>query len=522
VSTLVRPLSATANPFADLLDRNAAAGPDKPYLVTLEGRETSYREFRAAAHEWAARLLEWGVLPGDRVALLVDNRPEFVELWFACQLLGATVVPFNPHLPEDTHRHLLRVIAPRVCAVGVAEPAPAFEAALAAERVPALRLDEERIDRTGDGDDVEPVALDPRHTGQVIFTSGTTGRPKGGVQSVELIHALLGVAGRIGLTPDDRLLVAAPLFHGLGQAWFQYASGIGATVIVAPRFSARTFWRDCRASGATAMQHVGAVLSFLLKQPPGERDRDHRVRLSFGVGAPADLWEAFEARFGVSVVEYYGMTETGLIAFNSPAKVGSCGRRTGLLALRLVDDEGRDVAQGKPGEAWTRPLKPGGKMPVYYADEEATEASRTDGWFRTGDLLREDADGYLYFLGRKKESLRRRGENIVPEDVERCVAAVPTVSEVAAVAVPSPHGDDDIKLCVVLNGPAPKDLAPLAAEISAAVPPTMRPRYLSLHDALPYTATAKVRRGELRASDRPLWDIDTGVWRTAPEGYSVR
>jgi carnitine-CoA ligase len=301
--------------------------------------------------------------------------------------------------------------------------------------------------------------------------------------------------------------------------------------VLAPRFSATRFWDECRDYEVTAIQHVGAVLSFLLRQPPSADDRNHAVRLTFGVGAPARVWTEFSQRFGIEVVEFYGMTEVGLMAFNDrPARPGSVGRPAGVNEVRLVGDNGQDVAAGQVGEAWTRPCGPGGKRPEYFGDPAAAAASMQDGWFRTGDLLYADADGYLYFAGRKKESLRRRGENIVPDDIERSVESLTQVNQCAAVGVPSEHGDDDIMLCLVLDDvpgqtpprwPGEEQMATLAAEICAVLPPQMRPAYLTVHASLPYTETNKLRRTELRGCPLPRWDVDSGRWLATPASEEV-
>ena len=521
-----------ANPFASSLDTAARAHGQRPYLIAMDGDSITFADFRERCLGWAAGLHQLGAQFGDRIALLMDNRPEFVSAWYGCQLLGATVVSLNPMLPEDSQRYLLRLTEPRLCVEALSAPAPQASAALAAEQVPVIDFTRRQGAGTpppGQGlRAFRPATLEPGHPSQIIFTSGTTGRPKGAIQSTAQLTGLLAVAQRIGLSGDDRLMCTAPLYHGLAQAWFQYGLELGASVVIAPRFSASRFWDDCRRYQVTAIQHVGAVLSFLLRQPPGTGDRDHPVRLTFGVGAPLAVWRDFQQRFGVEVVEFYGMTEIGLVAFNDrPARPGSVGRPAGANELRLVGDDGKDVAPGTVGEALTRPLGPGGKRPEYFGDPIATAAAQEDGWFRTGDLLYADQDGYLFFAGRKKESLRRRGENIVPEDIERGVLSLSDVGQCAAVGVPSPHGDDDIMLCLVLapaSGPggtaavgSPDEtaMASLAGRICAALPVTMRPSYLTVHDSLPYTSTSKLQRTALRNCQLPRWDVDAGRWLAA-------
>lgn len=501
------------NPFAIQLDASARDFGDALYLSTPGGIDVSFAGFRERAFDVAAALRDHGVRYGDRVAMLIDNRPEFVIAWYACQLIGATAAALNPTLPADSQRHLLRLIEARVCLRATAEQQPGADAALKAEQVPVAEVDSLPA---GGGGALAVADLPPGHASQIIFSSGTTGRPKGAVQTADILTGLLSTAKRIGLIPEDRLIINSPMFHGLAQSWYQYGLGLGAPVLILPRFSPSQYWDMCRRFGATAMQHVGAVLSYLLRQSPTADDLDNPVRLTFGVGAPRPVWEEFQRRFGVEVIEFYGMTEVGLLAFNTrPGRLGSVGRPAGALEVRLVDDNGVPVPTGQVGEAWSRPVGPGGMRPNYFGDPEATAAAETDGWFRTGDLLYADDDGYLYFVGRRKESLRRRGENIVPEDIERMVEQLAAVEQCAAVAVRSEHGDDDIKLCLIVGAIEPDEAfaARLGKEICGTLPATMRPRYLSFYREFPTTATNKVQRLRLRdEAGRTVWDIDTQAW----------
>lgn len=513
----------STNPFAALLGERARHDGDRPYIIPVDGQPWTFADMHAGTYQWARRLHSWGVDEHERVLLVVDNRPEFVMLWYACQLVGAIAVPFNPELTEDSNDYLLGLVRPALCVHALSDGPYRVRAAAARAGVPVVDLPDDRhaepaasppVVRSPDG--FEPGAIGPEHPSQIICTSGTTGRPKGAIQTAGLLNGMSALAERIGITRDDRLLTASPLFHGLGQSWFQYSLVIGSAVVLAPRLSVSRFWAGCIHHSVNAMQHVGASLSFLLQQPPSRLDREHEVRFSFGIGAPEPVWRAFTERFGVDIIEFYGMTEIGLAAFNDrPGRVGSVGRLSGGVEMRLVDDTGAPVPTGTPGEAWTRPVCPDAKHPDYYAEPEATAAAIADGWFHTGDLLSIDDDGYLFFHGRKRESLRRRGENIVPEDLERCVVALDEIGDCAAIAVPSDLGDDDIELCVVLAAAAPdgdKSLDHLAKTIVDTVPRAMRPRYLSLHEALPYTLTNKLQRAKLRGDDRQCWDIETSTW----------
>ncbi len=183
--------------------------------------------------------------------------------------------------------------------------------------------------------------------------------------------------------------------------------------------------------------------------------------------------------------------------------------------MRLVTEDGTDAADGEIGELWTRPRGDDGKHPEYFGEPEVTRAAIADGWFHTGDLLRRDADGYFFFCGRRSDSLRQRGENIVPEDLERVVLQLPQIADAAAVGLPSRLGDQDVKLCVVLTTGTDRSdggTGAVAEAIRVALPKVMRPRYLELYEALPYTVTNKVQRAVLRRENRRLWDMDSNEW----------
>lgn len=513
----------SANLFSALVDRAAADHGEAVYLCTPaspEGTVITFSEFRRTARDWAAGMRARGVHRGSRVAILTDNRPEFVVAWYACQFLGATIASINPELPADTQAHLVDLIKPTLCVRSAPDGfAPAAVAALESALIPIVDVayiaDRSVVGLFGaNGEGFQAEPLPQGHPSQIIFTSGTSGRPKAAIQTADLMGSQLDIARRVGLRETDRLMIVSPLFHGLAQSWFQYGMALGITVVVAPRLSISRFWDDCRRLGVTATQHVGAIVSFLMHQPETDRDRDNPVRLTFGVGAPTAMWSAFEERFGVEIVEFYGMTEVGLLAFNDrPTRIGSVGRRAGALDVRLVDEGGVDVSVGEVGEAWSRPIGSSGKRPEYFGDPAATAAAEHDGWFMTGDLLREDEEGYLYFVGRKKESLRRRGENIVPEDIERAILALDEVVDCAAVGVPSTHGDDDIKLCVVLSDDGRTiAIGELATRLTDVLPRMMQPRYVTTLDALPYTPTNKLQRSKLKTEPALVWDIESSAW----------
>lgn len=332
----------------------------------------------------------------------------------------------------------------------------------------------------------------------IVFTSGTTGRSKGAVlsQTFMLLEADAYIRVVEPRESGETFWTVLPLFHTNALCLTLVGALLSGEVgIVRNGFSASRFWDQIRSDGATVTNLLGAMVPILLKAPPS-KDRDHHLRLVAGGGVPGAAVEEFELRFGVEFREIYGLTETGMNAGQTSAtrKRGSVGKAFEHWDVRV------DGEPGTEGEIQIRGLSPGAVLECYWADEERThEAFTADGFFRTGDLGRLDCEGYLYFLGRIKDCIRRRGENISPLEVELAVSRHPAVAECAAVGVPSPLGEDEVKLAYVLLPGAelsPDDLHTFCQQEMAGF---MVPRYLEAVAALPKTATEKVERHLLTA-----------------------
>ncbi len=319
------------NIYVDQIDTIAARFPDRPYMQTLNGEATTFGEFHERVFGWAAQLHRWGVNQGDRVAMVVDNRPEFVVVWYACQVIGAIAVPLNPELTWRLPSVSAGAVGAGRLRVRAGARPHRVRGALATERIPVYDLEpNDGVERPGSRPRSRlgsrsrqcPARLpqpDHLHLRHNRATEGRHPDPAAGQWP-----GCPGQADRANA--DDRLLVASPMFHGLGQSWYQYSLTVGSRVVIAPRLSVSRFWDDARRCGVTAMQHVGATLSFLLSRPADPGDREHSIRFSFGIGAPKPVWEAFNERFQVDIVEFYGMTEIGMAMFtDQPSRVGSVG-----------------------------------------------------------------------------------------------------------------------------------------------------------------------------------------------------
>ena len=345
----------------------------------------------------------------------------------------------------------------------------------------------------------------------LLYTSGSTGRSK----AVRISHRFVlrqarGVIDGLGLRADDVLYCPYPLFH-LDAAVMTVAPALllRGVAAIGERFSVSRYWDEVRAFQATVFDFMGATLTMLWKQPPGPRDREHRARLGWGVPLPA--WAPqFEQRFGCRLVELYGSTEVGAILYtplDEPARPGSCGKLRGPWRVMLADADGFEVPVGTPGELLVRPEEPSVLMDGYWGQPlESLQALRNQ-WFHTGDLLRRDEDGWYYFVGRAKDIVRRRGENISAAEVEQAIEEHPAVLECAVIGVPSELTEEDVMAWVVPRPGQPLRADELAAWCGGRMAGFMVPRFVRIVDELPKTPTDKVEKTRLREQGAAgAWD----------------
>lgn len=467
----------------------------------------------------AAGFLERGIEKGDRVALFLPNGIEFLQCWMALATIGAVTVPINTALTAGEIAYILGHSAAKALVADADLPANLGEPdfpwtgmtlSTAGETTghPLLRGAAPLAELLGVHavdffPDVEPGDL-----ATFIYTSGSTGRPKA-VMQTHRCYALSGegFASWVGAGPADRLLALLPLFHINAQAYSTMgAIAAGATLVVAPRFSASGFWPLAAASGATQFNCVGAMMQILLKRAPAPEERAHSVRVAYCAPAlPPEAHREAETRFGLRVVIGYGLSECtyGTITpLASPPRPPSMGvprqhpAGATLNELRLAAPGGEAVPAGKPGEIW---LRNDAVMAGYHGDLEATEAALAGGWLHTGDIAVADADGWLTFVDRKAHQIRRRGENVASVEIEERLAAHPAVLEAAVVGVPSELGEEDVKAFVLLRDGAAASASELAGWCAAALAPFKVPRYVEIRDSLPRTPTHRVAKHRLRA-----------------------
>ncbi len=513
-----------------LLHQRAQASPDRDFL-RMRGRQLTYGEADRQIDAYACGLYDLGIRHGEHAVLFMDNGIEQVLLWFALNRLGAVSVPLNTTLTGEFLVRSIELVQPALIVADTAlapillkalpaEPgsAPLFihgpflGASASIER--ARRL--ETLSRAfGPLPIVQTSPLEPA---VMLFTSGTTGVPKACVLSHHYLLRQGQLHARyLQFGANDVLYTAFPLFHiDAATLTVGAAAAAGCTAALGERFSASGFWEDIRDVDATVFNFMGATANILWKQGFSSEDRDHRVRLAWGVPMPA-CEPQWQDRYGFPLVEVYGLTDAGLPAYqplNLPRRPGSCGRVIPEYQVSIQDPDGVLLTAGRVGEICIRSDEPGLVMTEYFAMPELTAEAFRGGWFHTGDLGRLDEDGYLFFVSRNKDVIRRRGENIAASDIEAAVDAHPAVRESAALGVPSELSEDDVKVCVAVQPGESLTPDEVVRHCREVLPGHMVPRYVEIVSSLPKTPTQKIQRRKLieSAFTPTTWDAQANDW----------
>ena len=461
-----------------------------------------------------------GYGPGHRVGLLLENRPAFFTHWLALNALGISIVPIHEDMRSAEWGY---VISHSEMVLAVVQPGRESGLREAASSAGAL-LDTIRPEVAGRIPDARSPARGARQAiGRgtecaLLYTSGTTGKPKGcRLANGYFLRAgewYLGLGELATVRPDvERFITPLPLSHMNALAFSSMAAILSGGVIVQlDRFHPRTWWQSVRESGATVAHYLGVMPAMLLAAPPGEADRMHELRFGFGAGVDPRHHAPFEARFGFPLLEAWAMTETGaaacIMANREPRHVGTrCfGRADFFVETRIVDVKGADTEVDVPGELLVRAVGDDPRADFflgYLKDEMATEGAWAGGWFHTGDVVRRTAEGDFHFVDRRKNVIRRSGENISAVEVESVLDTHPAVAASAVAATPDPTRGDEVLACIVLrkaaNLPAPEKIAAsIVRHALARLSYFKAPGYVAFVDALPLTSSQKVQRGELR------------------------
>lgn len=493
-----------ADTVAAVLRGHATRTPDAPFLLFERApgavESTTYAQAHDRALRTAGALARHGVRAGDRFCAHLTNRPEFYDLWFAAALLGAMIVPTNPLSTVDELGYLVEHAG---CRVAVTQP-DLLDTVRATGIDTVLDVAQPWV---RDDDHAEPASVAPTQPLAVLYTSGTTSRPKGVlVTHAAYLHAGDAIAGHLRLRPDDRQLVVLPLFHGNAQYYSTMSALVtGASIGLTPRFSASRWSEQAVALGATVASLFAAPIRMILAQDRTDHDAAHRLRVAlFAQNITDDQLAEFERRFAVPLVQLYGMTETVVTPTINPlyeARRGAAiGRPLPGARLRIVDADGRDVEPGEPGELLVHG-EPGRTLMAGYLDNpEATAEALRDGWLHTGDTVAADADGYLHFVDRRKDLIKRAGENVASGEVERVVNDHPAVFESAVIGVPDAMRDEAIHVFVVRNDGAEVTEDDLLAHCRERLARFKVPDAVEFVAELPRTSVGKIQKHLLRPS----------------------
>jgi crotonobetaine/carnitine-CoA ligase len=472
----------------EALCRAEACAPDRPLLAWRGGRFT-VAQFAQTARRYARGLRAGGLAPGGRVAVVAANSEHFAALWYGIYLAGAVEVPVNAELRGPMLQFVLTDSDPAVVLVESSFAERVRGVAPSGLRV--VELDDALLRSWETAPPIEEADPPPGTLATIMYTSGTTGPSKG----VMLPHGYYAQLGRVWqdtqrLGPEDVLYFMLALFHIDSHVAFAACLQSGATFALVPRFSASRFWADVAEFGATWFVAVGFMFAALARQAPPTTTT---LRRGFGAPIPAEGYAYFEDRLGIPLYEIYGQTEADGVTFGTPERRrrGSAGWACASYEVAILSPEGERLPAGITGEVAYRPSAPHMMLQGYWRREAATVEAFRDLWFHSGDLGYFDTDGFLWFVGRMKDTIRRRGENISAFELEAAVRAAPGVADCAAVPVRDDlGGEDEVKVFLAPADPAAFDVAAFFTYCRENLARFAVPRYVELVDASLFVRSA--------------------------------
>jgi len=523
------------NVIGRLIQERARTNKDRVFLL-FEDQKVTYEQLDLSSNQFAHGLKNLGIQKDDKVSIMMENCPDYLYVWFGAAKLGAVEVPINVAYKGDSLSHIINNSDSKVL----------FIDASLLERLSIIQDNLKNvkqifcrghIDRTIANNLPVPVSLideffkspstplnvevNSADPAGIIYTSGTTGISKGAVLPHNVfIHTARLMSRLRRMSSQDVLYTFFPLFHANAQVLSIITALIAdAQIVLKDRFSATNFWDEIRKYRATQFNYLGAVMPILSKQAPRADDADNPITIAIGAACPPDVMRHMEERFRFICLEGFGMTETGMVMHWTvdDRKIGSCGKvLEDLFEAKLVDNDDVEVPIGSIGEIVVRPKVPFVMMSEYYKMPEKTLEAFRNLWFHTGDYARRDEEGYFYFVDRKKDAIRRRGENISSFEVEKVINSHPKVLESAVFAVPAELGEDEVKANVVLKrgeNLTPEELIHFCNERMAYF---AIPRYLEFVSGLPKTPTNRVEKYRLREAG-----ITENTWDREKAGVKI-
>jgi fatty-acyl-CoA synthase len=518
-----------------LIDRLAERFGDAPALLST-GTVLSYRELAAASHRYARWGLARGLSRRDTVCLVMANSPEYLAIWLGLSGIGATVALINTSLRGELLAQSLNLVAPRYVIAGASLSAPVRAVRpLLAPGIECWVHGEGGVDLPRLDESANRLASEPLQETEVrapsledralcIYTSGTTGLPKAAnVSHFRLMQWSHWFAGLIDMQPGDRMYDCLPLYHSVGGVVATGATLVGGgAVVLRERFSSSSFWKDVVAERCTLFQYIGELCRYLLANPPQPEESTHMLRLACGNGLRAEVWPEFQQRFRIpQILEYYAATEGNFSLYNCEGRPGAIGRIPPFLAHRLPvalvkfdvdsvaparDVHGRCVrcAPHEVGEALGEILDAQGSTRFEGYTDEAASSKKIlrdvfapgDAWYRTGDLMRQDDQGFFYFVDRVGDTFRWKGENVSTTEVAGVIAGCPGVADAAVYGVSVPGTEGRAGMVALVAG-EDFDLRELRSALLERLPAYARPLFLRMVTAVELTGTFKLRKQDL-------------------------
>lgn len=507
--------------LAQFLMSRIEGTPDKVYLQ-FEQEKITYEGLYNRVIKTAAGFYELGIRKEDKVCVMLNNSPEYLDIWFALSTLEATIVPLNVHIKGEGLRYILShseckaIVLEEQYMKQILECLPSIS-----KTIQMIVKGQKKNDiRQEKGIEISTIRLEQlllhnhqyvpnssfssKTINSILYTSGTTGLPKGVMLShAAYINAAQAFAEKmVHARSEDILFTTLPLFHINAQAHTVLgALHVNATAAMSNRFSASRFWDEIRFHGATIFNSLGSMIPILCKQPEKESDRNNPARVTACAATPKEFWREFEERFGVQIIEGYGLTETTGFCVSNPLaanRISSIGKPFPYVDIKVVNEKGESLPKGEIGELMIQPLRKNVLMEGYYKMPEKTAEAMKDGWFHTGDRGYEDEAGYFYFCDRLKQCIRRRGENISSWEIETIIDAHPKVLESAAVGVPSEVGEEDVKVYIVCKDGESIPYEEIIKWCEERMAYFMIPRYIQYIECFPKTATERIQKFKLK------------------------
>ena len=528
-------MDASWESYGKILEDKAKMNAGRVAVLT-EHEQISYDQLDERVNRVGNALEAMGLQKDDKVCVMLPNIPEFLYTWWGNAKLGGITVPLNTALKGEGLGYIINhsdaetlVLSHHYVSVleEISDTLSRLKRIIVlgpegqrAAKLPIGAIDFAELLTAPATSPMKEVWSDDIDS--IMYTSGTTGLPKGVIHRHARCYGGFVLPIMTGYTEHDVVYNTLPLFHIGGQNMVWMALVTDTKVAIAERFSASRFWAEAREYGATFTLFLGAMIPILHKQPPRHDDHDNPLRIALSAAAPRTIWEEFEQRFHVKIVELYSQTEGGFL-LNADAKtegkVGAMGKPSAGFEMKVVDAQDRELPPGVVGELIYKPAG-GVALTEYYKNPEATAEKTRGGWIRSGDLAYKDADGYFFFVDRKNDFMRRRGENISSFEVEKIINGHPHVLESAAYAIPSELGEDEVMVAIVLQPGTELEPLELMQYCEAHMAYFMIPRYVRVVHELPKTGTERTMKYQLKSQGvtRDTWDREAAGYTLKRQG----